>query len=56
MLTNVLIEMGSIVKNESLNVKFIWNNPVVKGMSISLQNYKVNLFQAYPIQLFSIIY
>jgi len=52
---NVSIKMGLIVKRESVNVKFIWNNPVVKGMSILVQNYKENHFQTYPIRLFSII-
>ena len=41
---NVSIKMGLIVKRESVNVKFIWNNPVVKGMSILVQNYKENHF------------
>jgi hypothetical protein len=42
---------GLDCENESLNSEFIWNNLAVKGMSISIQNYKVISFSGLPFSL-----
>jgi hypothetical protein len=40
-LKSVGLEMWCDEKNRSFYEEFIWNNTLLKGMSISVQNYKI---------------
>lgn len=37
----VRLHMWFVGENESFNAQFIWKNIIVRGMPISIQNYKI---------------